>query len=86
MVSKCANPACKMEFKYFREGKLFEFEMRGNKPCDPAANKEAKPPQTRVLYWLCDRCSQSLTLACRPESGVVVVPVDTRDRLTRPAA
>jgi hypothetical protein len=62
MVSKCANPACKTEFKYFRDGKLFEFEHVGGRWSHPG--RAHKAPNHRTLYWLCKRCAANYTLAC----------------------
>ena len=63
MVSKCANPSCSTEFKYFREGRLYEF----------LADEDGKwrsltgPPQKsakRELFWLCQECAQFYTITC----------------------
>ena len=43
MVSKCHNPHCQSEFRYFGDGKLFEFP--------PAAAGDSTE-----LFWLCDAC------------------------------
>ena len=72
MVSKCANPACKKEFKYFRDGKLFEFDHAGDVSAKPG--RLHKAPKHRTLYWLCKRCSASFTLACSGPS-VNLVPL-----------
>jgi hypothetical protein len=49
MVSKCHNPRCSAEFRYFGEGKLFEF------PPDSVH-------ETSELYWLCATCHQQHSL------------------------
>jgi hypothetical protein len=49
MVSKCHNPRCSAEFRYFGDGKLFEFT--------PDSIRESSQ-----LYWLCDRCNQTHSL------------------------
>jgi hypothetical protein len=77
MVSKCANPACKTEFKYFRDGKLFEFDHVGGKYAEPG--RLHKAPKHRTLYWLCKRCAANYTLACSGAS-VDLVPVNARQR------
>jgi len=81
MVSKCANPACKSEFKYFRDGKLFEFEHAGGTCSKPGRGNSA--PKHRTLYWLCKKCSATHTLAC---SGATVDLVPVRDHRRRHAA
>jgi hypothetical protein len=49
MVSKCLNPKCSAEFRYFGEGQLYEFT--------PESAKDASE-----LYWLCDACAHHSTL------------------------
>ena len=78
MVSKCANPACKTEFKYFRDGKLYEFEHVGGTWAKPG--RSSKAPKHRTLYWLCKRCSATYTLSC---SGASVKVVQREDRQHR---
>src|SRR5512146_2486185 len=57
MLAKCANPDCSMQFKYFREGKLFEFVVTAEgKQC-----LDGSPPpkqSVRELFWLCAECSR----------------------------
>jgi hypothetical protein len=75
MVSKCANPACKTEFKYFRDGKLSEFEHVGGRFAKPG--RSSKAPKHHTLYWLCKRCSATYALSCSG-SSVRVVPREDR--------
>ena len=49
MVSKCHNPRCSAEFRYFGDGKLFEFKADSIR-------------ETSQLYWLCPQCSQTHSL------------------------
>ncbi len=58
MLSKCANPVCSMPFRRLSEGKLFTVEARqwGRVEC----------------FWLCDKCSLSLTFVFNPTKGVMV--------------
>jgi len=57
MVSKCHNSRCAAEFRYFGDGKLFEF----------TADTFHESSQ---LYWLCNICSQTYSLE-RGEDGEV---------------
>ncbi len=62
MIAKCSNPSCAASFRYFKEGRLF---CLGS---DPALRSKSN----RVEYfWLCHRCSSTLTLRLR-EDGTVV--------------
>ncbi|MBV9074379.1 MAG: hypothetical protein JOZ10_12150 [Acidobacteria bacterium] len=49
MVSKCHNSRCTAEFRYFGDGKLYEFTP------DSAG-------ESSQLFWLCDSCQNSFTL------------------------
>ena len=60
MVSKCVNPRCGAEFRYFGEGRLFEFT--------PDSVKE-----TSQLYWLCDHCVEKSTLEKNSDGEVCLV-------------
>jgi hypothetical protein len=60
MVSKCHNPRCSQEFRYFGDGKLFEF------PPDSVH-------QTSELYWLCDLCVKTHTVERGPDGEVRLV-------------
>ena len=67
MVAKCSNPSCSTSFHYLREGSLFRLES------EPAA----RPSKfIRVEYfWLCKRCSGSMTLRLGEEGAVIAVPL-----------
>ena len=63
MLAKCANPDCPVEFKYFREGRLYEFAVtaKGMHCLD-----SAPPPKKsgREMFWLCAQCSRTMLLQC----------------------
>ncbi len=64
MVSKCSNPSCSASFRHLKEGRLFRLEN------DPALRSKSN----RVEYfWLCHRCSSTLTLRLREDGTVVTV-------------
>lgn len=55
MVSKCANPACLVPFRYLHEGRIFTVQ----------ADTERHGSGTGAIverYWLCSKCSESMTL------------------------
>ncbi len=64
MIGKCANPECPTEFKYFRDGKIFEF------PSTALKNSTNPKSLHRKMYWLCAECSRRYTLAI--ENGHVI--------------
>jgi hypothetical protein len=74
MVSKCHNPKCSAEFRYFGDGKLFEFP--------PDSIRESSQ-----LYWLCDDCVRSFTLERRDDGEVRLIArsADEADRFGRKA-
>ncbi len=63
MVSKCANPSCAMDFKYFREGRIYEFTLSDEGACKTSSAFPAKGAK-RELFWLCQNCAQQFTLEC----------------------
>ena len=60
MLSKCHNPKCSTQFRYFGDGKLFEF------PADSIR-------ESFQLYWLCDNCIRSFTLQRDGEGNVQLI-------------
>ncbi|MGH9522382.1 MAG: hypothetical protein ACRD3E_07605 [Terriglobales bacterium] len=63
MVSKCANPDCPTEFKYFREGRLYEFTAGEDGSWKSLAEAPGKSAR-RELFWLCRECAQFYTMTC----------------------
>jgi hypothetical protein len=59
MVSQCANPDCRRELRYLREGKIYAFAMS-------AGNGR----KSLEHFWLCGECSKSMTLTCLNQSEV----------------
>jgi hypothetical protein len=53
MVSWCANPDCRRELRYFREGKIYAFLML------PATGN-----RRLEHFWLCGECSKTMNLVC----------------------
>lgn len=66
MVSKCHNPRCSAQFRYFSDGKLFEFTADSIR-------------ESSQLYWLCDRCNQTHSLE-RDSDGEVRLVAKTAQR------
>ena len=63
MVSKCANPTCGTDFKYFSEGRIYEFAIGEEGACSTTTEAPAKGFK-RELFWLCQNCAQAFTLEC----------------------
>ena len=59
MVAKCANPGCKRQFRYLREGRLFAFR-------DPRLDQQVQ------YWWLCPDCTSMLSLHLDPKTGIQV--------------
>jgi hypothetical protein len=76
MLSKCANPDCSASFHYLHDGRLFELHVGkgGN------GDTSKKPSQNVERYWLCSKCSVTLTLAVDPDNKILVLPLRTRLR------
>lgn len=57
VLSKCANPECSQQFRYLHSGKLFCLT--------PTPEIEAIGgviPKLSERFWLCERCSKTMTL------------------------
>jgi hypothetical protein len=69
MLVKCANASCLMSFRYLNVGKLFRLEQ--------GAGARSSHLRTTEYFWLCDRCSLSLTLGLMEDGGVMTVELET---------
>jgi len=59
MVSHCANPDCRRELHYLREGKIYQFVL------------SPKTSSKRLEhFWLCGECSKNMKLICVNQSEV----------------
>ena len=59
MIGQCANPNCKRELRYLREGKVYAFEL------------STETNNTRLEhFWLCGKCSKRMILTCVNHSEV----------------
>jgi hypothetical protein len=57
MVSQCANPDCRRELHYLRDGKVYQFVL-----CTKTAGKRLEH------FWLCGDCSKTMILTCVNQS------------------
>jgi hypothetical protein len=65
MLSKCANPACSERFRYLRQGRIFNLEVR------VASSRSDKEDSHKVEYfWLCDHCAAAMEVVC--ENGLII--------------
>lgn len=83
MLSKCANPDCKETFHYLGKGKLYEIRydsLAGTpQPIKRAAGRSER-------FWLCDDCSNSMTLAVDAAKKVILMPLPARAFVKRAIA
>ena len=68
MIEKCANPTCSRPFHYLRGGRLYCFELR---PGVAFASRQSAKRIT-VYFWICERCSASLSLEFDAERGILL--------------
>jgi hypothetical protein len=73
VVGKCANRDCGAPFRYFRDGRLFAFELSGRRPSE--AEKSTADHHSVEHFWLCGQCASTLTLILEPNRGVVARPL-----------
>jgi hypothetical protein len=71
MLSKCANPSCAGSFRYLHEGRMFHLIV------DSKTGKIATThgPTAIERFWLCDKCSKTLTLVPRSVGGLLPIQV-----------
>lgn len=63
-LAKCTNDSCSASFRYLEDGRLFRLES------DPALRSKSN----RVEYfWLCYRCSSTMTLHLSEDGSVIPV-------------
>jgi len=80
MMSKCANPACSVPFRYLRDGRLFKFELHREEAhsLHLVREKERKSGRKVEHFWLCGRCAAVVTLSLESPGKVGVVPLQGR--------
>ena len=67
MLAKCSNPSCFAPFRYLEKGRLFRLEA------DPPLR--ASTSNRAEYFWLCDRCSSTMTLRLGEDETVLAVPL-----------
>jgi hypothetical protein len=74
MLHKCANSECKTVFRSLSCGKLFQIESHHAPPTELPGRRRFRARQIE-RYWLCERCSASLTLMLEKSGGILAVPL-----------
>ena len=74
MVSKCASPACSEQFRYLHEGKLFHLTPTP----EMEASQNGFNPVLYEWFWLCEECSQKMTIVWGGTEAKVV-PLRAKD-------
>lgn len=82
MLHKCANPTCPPLFRRLSQGKLFQVEMENTsiKSGRPLTSHRKGFVRQIERFWLCDRCSRSVTIAYEKGGGIVTVPLPANSR------
>ncbi len=69
MVGRCANPVCGIPFRYYRDGKLFRFELSA--PSTELRGRPGAATRRRIEdFWLCGACASRMTLISEDGVGV----------------
>lgn len=77
MITKCANPACSVPFRYLHEGQLYRFERVAQRDTGLLLGFDAnlhKHSRGVEFYWLCKRCAASMKLIYCHGIGVTTHP------------
>jgi hypothetical protein len=79
MISCCANPNCGVPLRRLRDGRIFQFEVKGKLAGGPSPSGaiagSVRFSRQVSHFWLCGKCSAHHTLIFDQEKGVTVVPV-----------
>lgn len=75
MITQCANPACAAALHYLFDGRLFQFEVRSHDVDGKSKASSRKLVRRIAHFWLCGRCSSTLSLTFDLSRGVTVVPL-----------
>jgi hypothetical protein len=75
MIIQCANPACGAPLRYLFGGRLFQFEVRSHDADHNPLLSTRKSPRPVARFWLCGRCSPTLSLSFDLREGVKLVPL-----------
>ena len=57
MLSKCANPKCSETLRYLHQGKIFSLA-----PTPEVQTVTGILPALEERFWLCEQCSQKMSL------------------------
>ena len=71
MVNNCANPKCAKPLHYLREGRVFVFDVQGDRS---GKTNGGKTIHHLEHYWLCGECSRLFMVEYESEKGVRLVP------------
>ena len=86
MLTKCANPKCFASFRYLHDGKVF---MIKNEGATAMSALRSEPPNEACVatssqyYWLCSKCTQTMTIVLDRHKTVRVVSIATLRALER---
>ena len=64
MLSKCANPTCSAGFRYLRQGRIFNLEVR-----PPSCGGDGEARHKVEHFWLCEHCATMMEVVW--ENGMV---------------
>jgi hypothetical protein len=85
MLSKCANPKCSAPFHYLHDGRLFEVQVTPQNiavaTTDTGENAPKKRPSKVERFWLCSKCSATMTLAVNRDNEVLLLPLKPNARM-----
>jgi len=64
MLSKCANPACFVRFRFLHEGRIFAVDPRPLLLATAAEPEDWVKPKSGAVefFWLCNDCARDLTV------------------------
>jgi len=76
MLSKCANPSCREEYRSLRQGRLFVLDTTP-RPSLEMTNRGRRTPERLEYFWLCSRCCRSKRVIADVNHRIVVASIES---------
>ncbi len=78
MVRKCANPACKTLFRYYRGGRIMLLDLNSGHRSHPLRRRSGERERLEY-FWLCEKCAPQMTLVVDADGTAIVQPSTRRE-------
>jgi hypothetical protein len=80
MMNHCSNPNCGKPLHYLREGRIYVFDVED--PQSSVSSDGRYPHHHLEHFWLCGRCSETLSLERAGDAGIRLMPKAAKEHGT----